>query len=365
MNIHTNLDHRKFAELRATIGDSIAAARIFSLVEEAGCETVVVDKAPDEGEYTAEREAFFKNVFSIDNEAQPERWHFFSGAIQALVDISDRDERYLGYCDIRPTSGRSISGALIDCRVFVKTNRDYLFLTCQRTFDVPFGDGCVLQVRAFPYMQQDGTVVRCAQAALASIARFYDLQLNGPDFTKVGARIATGARAIPSRGLDARQIGLGIAEMEREPVVYDYSLLGPEHKEFAHCEQIIYRYVASGIPVLIGIDAGSELHALVVIGHTFTPDSWLAHTRTSYYNRPKTGWTYHCSTNWVERFVVQDDNLGPYMLLHPISFSTLHVDWYWCRFPGASSCYPKKRSLSRGISSVLGCITSATRWMDS
>jgi hypothetical protein len=199
--------------------------------------------------------------------------------------------------------------------VFVKSNKDFLFLICQRSFDVPFGDGKTLRVRAFPYLQQDGAIVRCAQAALASIARFYGTDLTGPDFTKIGAEFPSGARAIPSPGLIPQQMGMGLQQMHFEPMIYEFSSVPPQYKEVVHCEQIIYRYVESGIPVLIGVDAGRQLHALVVIGHTFTPDSWLAHTRTAYYERPKTGFgAYHCSTTWIERFVVQDDNLGPYML---------------------------------------------------
>lgn len=326
MELLTNLDPRRFAELRGRFDPGVALARVFSLVEAADCRTVVIEEDPEEQEYKAELQAFYSKVFSQSQADRPKRLHFFEDVINRIEDIKDQDSRYLGYCDVRPTPGNTISGALIDTRVFVKSNRDYLFLICQRDFSVRFDAERSLHVRAFPYMQQDGNVVRCAQAALASIARFHDKTQTGPEFTTIGSRIPTGARAIPSGGLEARQIGLAISEMNFEPVLYDFSFTPAEAKEVLHCEQIIYRYVESGIPVLIGVEAGRELHALVVIGHTFTPDSWLAHTRTSYYNRPKTGWTYHCSTNWVERFVVQDDNLGPYMLA-PADF----IQYFACR----------------------------------
>ncbi|GMU23812.1 MAG: hypothetical protein AMXMBFR13_38900 [Phycisphaerae bacterium] len=314
MDFYSHLDERKFAELLAHLGGGTALGRIFRLVQAAGCRAVVVEPNPTETEYRKEHEVFYSQVMAVDPHAKPIRLHFFEDGPASLAEIAEHDKRYLGWCDIRPAPMGTVSNAFIDTRVFVRTNSDYLFVTCQKQFEVSWPDGRVFAVRAFPYVQQDGAVVRCAQAALTGIAQFYGSELRGPDFTDIGKAYPSGMRAIPSRGLIPPQIGLGIEKIGLEPVIHDYTLVPDEHKEILHCEQVIYRYIESGIPVLIGVDAGREMHALVVIGHTFTPDSWLAHTARLYYERPKSGFSYHCSTTWIERFVVQDDNLGPYML---------------------------------------------------
>lgn len=309
--IHAKSD-QQFIELHEKYGSSIALGRILALVENEKCETIIIEDEPEEKEYKAEYEEFYKTVFAIKDHRSPLRVHFFKEVIESTEDIKNLDKRYLGYCDIRPTKPETISTALIDQSVFVRTNYDYIFLICKKKYEIKFLDK-TLSVEAFPYIQQDGQIIRCAQAALASIALHLGEDKSGPDFTKIASTLPTGYRSIPSQGLTAEQIGFCFKELGKDPLFYDYTF-SQDAEEFQHREQIIYRYLESGIPVLIGIDAGSEMHALVVIGHTFSPDSWLAQTSTSYYQQPKTGWLHHCSTNWIEHFVIQDDNLGPYML---------------------------------------------------
>lgn len=281
------------------------------MVEEVGCGTIFVESAPNETEYKKEYEHFYKNVFGFCGDDKVERLHFFEGELGSISEVEINDKRYLGYCDIRPLKTPTISCALIDKRVFITSNTKYLFLVCKRKFEVSF-DKVKLSVEAFPYVQQDGKVVRCAQAALTTISKFWDKELRGTDFTKITTEFTTGNRSIPSQGMSGQQIGVSLSKLDKDPVLYDFTREKPLQSE----EQIIYRYLESGIPVVIGIVAGAEMHALVVVGHTFTPDSWEAQTITAYYNQPKTGGFYHCCTNWIERFVVQDDNLGPYTLVH-------------------------------------------------
>lgn len=292
-----------------------ALTRILAMIEETGCRAVFVENAPSgETEYAAEYEQFYKTVFSTANNPDVDRLHFFKGDISSEVDVENADARYLGYCDIRPIRSRAISEAIISESVFIKSNSDFLFLVCKTTFEIQFS-GVTLHVTGFPYVQQDGRIIRCAQAALTSIAKFYDEKLTGPSFTKVVEELSKHRRAIPSTGMTGEHIGASWSKLQKDPVLYDYLRVDDKLAASQHREQIIYRYLESGIPVLIGIDAGAEMHALVVIGHTFTPDSWLAQTKTVYYGQDRTGVSYHCCTNWIERFVVQDDNLGPYTLV--------------------------------------------------
>jgi len=313
MKLLNKLSGADFAQLHNNYGNSKAIGRILAMVEESGCETIVIEEDPQEKEYKTEYEKFYNKVFTVNSKCV-ERLHFFEGLIEQLEDIVENDTRYLGYCDIRPLRPPSISGALLDQKIFIKKNNKFLFLVCKRFFDVPF-NGKRLKVEAFPYVQQDGRIIRCAQAALTSISTFYGKEQVGPDFTEIASKIPTGHRAIPSSGMTGQQIGVSLEALGQEAVLYEY--WGDDSKDvpLQHREQIIYRYLESGIPVLVGVVAGSEMHALVIVGHTFTPDSWGAQTQTDYFGHPKTGFIYHCCTNWIERFVVQDDNLGPYTLI--------------------------------------------------
>lgn len=292
---------------------SKAIGRILAMVEESGCTHIVTEENPEEKEFAEEHNRFYKNVFTTTSDSV-DRLHFFTGHIEEISEIEHNDARYLGYCDIRPLRPPSISGALLDQKVFIKKNNNFLFLVCKRSFDIAF-NGKSLKVEAFPYVQQDGRIIRCAQAALTSISTFYENGKTGPDFTEIASEIPTGHRSIPSPGMTGQQIGRSLEAMGQEAVLYEYWSDNSENVPLQHREQIIYRYLESGIPVLVGVVAGTEMHALVIVGHTFTPDSWGAQTRTDYFRHPKTGFIYHCCTNWIERFVVQDDNLGPYTLI--------------------------------------------------
>jgi len=339
MEILSDLSPTAFIRLNNVYGRIPALGRILALVECAECKTIIVEENPQEKEFRAEFESHYKNVLSLEEKKHPKRLHFFKN-IKTLENISDNDPDYLGYCDIRPTTPHTISCALIDHKIFSKPNK-YIYLVCKRNFTVPFGSKN-LSVEAFPYIQQDGSIIRCAQASLASISMYYDKDITGPDFTTISEEaIPTGHRPIPSGGMTSSQIGFGWSKLDKDQVMYSWTSEEDEQRHLQHREQLIYRYLESGIPVLIGINAGRERHALVVIGHTFTPDSWIAQTKTSYYELQKTGFNYHCSTNWVERFIVQDDNLGPYTLVLSEFLGNFGCDMITVGLPKNIFCKPE------------------------
>lgn len=317
-------DQRKFSTLLAEqYGGNRAIANIFSLVQGAGCKTIIKEIAPpDECEYKSEYEVFFKKCLATEDQRSVERLHFFVGEVATVSEVQNADPRYLGYCDVRPIPNRTVSGALVDVKAFHRDNKGFLYVTCQRDFEVQFG-AKKLAVKAFPYTQQDGAVLRCAQASVISIAKFLNKTFTSTDLTKLLQDDAfDGDRILPSGGMTPRQIGICLEALGYSPVFFDASRdIDPTKDEDrsltrVETEQEIYHYIESRIPALIVVRTGRAApHSLVVIGHTFTPDSWLAQSKTSYYGLPKTGDNFHCSTNWVEKFVVMDDNLGPYMLV--------------------------------------------------
>ncbi len=184
-------------------------------------------------------------------------------------------------------------------------------MTCRKTHSIKINES-TFTVDGFPYMQQDGTIVRCAQAALTTIANYYDINKTGPDFTlELHLQSELANRAVPSHGLTSRQIGLGITAMSKHPDLRVFRGETARERLEYRIEELVYNYIESGIPVLLGIHTANEAHAIVVIGHTFTPDSWMTEGEEVYYKFPKSG----SSASWVRRFLVQDDNFGPYTLV--------------------------------------------------
>jgi len=183
-----------------------------------------------------------------------------------------------------------------------------------------------LTVNAYPFLQQDGRAVICAHVALSTIAQYFaedfDLKKTTAPYIAEKAFKFTGeSRRFPSRGLTVEEIGFTLKELGFEPLIYDYKLASPQLKARHHPEQIIYHYLESKIPVIAVIKTVKKTpleepisHAIVVNGHTFSPDAWMSLAAIAYYNDEKTGMLYHCNTNWIEDFLVQDDNFGPYML---------------------------------------------------
>ena len=306
-----NLSPLRSLQLQEEYGGSLAIHRIFAMAVSRGAQTCIVETDPEETEYNKEFDVLFRHITNYRNRPTPTRIHFFKAPIKDEAELNSlKKTGYLGYVDLRPTAPQTSCWALLDKELIVGPSSQYIFLTCHKKYRIKVGSKR-FTIDAFPYMQQDGLAVRCAQAALATISNYLDAKITGPDFTeKVKLHSPSADRAIPSAGLTARQICMGIREMGREPLLFDLSSISIEDRASYSPEQHIYHYVESGIPVLIGIQTAAGNHAVVAAGHTFTPDSWMAESESGYYNFPKDG----ISSNWVRRYVVQDDNFGPYTL---------------------------------------------------
>lgn len=57
-----------------------------------------------------------------------------------------------------------------------------------------------------------------------------------------------------------------------------------------------------------------EGHAVALIGHSFTAHNWWSYALQTYFFQPKEI-KYLPSIHWVDNFIIQDDNFGPYYFL--------------------------------------------------
>jgi hypothetical protein len=327
---------RDFLDIGTQYGSQIEKrrfplTRILSMIEasEHKCKTILVENDYEDDEYVAEYDMFYKQVFFCDPKAKCKKLHFFSSMFtkdefEKAQDktLQESAKSYLGYCTIRPEPYKTISDALVSQKLAIDSATRFVFFTClaHKKFKLC---NVELEVCGFPYLQQDGRIAVCAQAALSIISQYFFLNkkiekaYSAPAVTQTVSRSpnAQGQRHLPSNGLNIIQIRLAMEEMGFNPMAYDFSLTRQEELMLTvHPEQIIYRFIESGIPVIIGINTASQGHALVVVGHTFNPDYWWSQVETLYYGIPKSG-PYHLSTNWIQNFIVQDDNLGPYLFV--------------------------------------------------
>lgn len=306
-----SLSHRQVIETAEGYGSRQFSAlhRILAMAFANGAKTLVEEESPDEIEYAAEYKALFQYVTSYRDKKTPRRLHLFANDVPNAEALKAAP-RYMGYLDLRPFNEPSICWAVLDIAILCGLDKgvQYLFVTCSKKYSHTVG-GTTFEWRGFPYLQQEGVSVRCAQAALSIMSDYTGTRLPGPHFTGETALDSdTAAREIPSAGLTARQICIGIRGMGWEPLLYDLKDKQPPR---ATLIQLIYPYIESGLPVLMGIRTAAGCHALVAIGHTFTPDSWMSYSEKAYYGQPESG----LSTEWVRRLVIQDDNFGPYTMI--------------------------------------------------
>lgn len=322
-------DLKDFLDISKKYGGGIPLSRILSILSGANskCKTIIIEEEYLDKEYEEEYKVFYYKVFASSPPSKCIRLHFFSSKFSKInsYNIKKNEAKYQGYCTIRPKPLLTISDAFISENIVIDINSRFVFMSCNIEKKVSL-IGIQLKVRGFPFIQQDGRIGVCAQAALKMVADHgFETKIIGnsytaPKITELAKKSPhpNGARHIPSSGLDDFQIQFALEEMGFEPLIYDRSDRSCE-KKIEHPEQIIYRYLESGIPVIVGIQAGDEKHAIVVIGHTFNPDYWFAKAGTIYPDLRTRSLNYQCSTNWIQNFIVQDDNIGPYCFV-PIDF---------------------------------------------
>lgn len=221
-------------------------------------------------------------------------------------------EQYIGNCVLRPRKPASVSYLILPHAISSEHDR---YCLCDTSF-VDKYEKKNITVKAWPFVQQDGLYDRCAHVALYSINQYLSQKKIAKKMTitqiiKEAKKIPTLSREYPSEGLEVIQIKHILKEMGTSPIVYAYP---PREGEFEFPPQrVIYHYIESGLPVLVGVKVGNAGHALVVLGHNFNPDNWWIRAIKEYLGAPPSGVFYHCSTSWIENFIVSDDNLGPYM----------------------------------------------------
>jgi len=271
---------------------------------------------------------FYGNLFKKHNE-RTTRLHFFASKLteKDIQDLGKYQNSYLGFCVLRPLESQRVVDAVIK-PIEDKNYPKRWFLLCKQVFPVEIttNQGIIhkLEVDGFAFIQQDGQLGCCSHVALAMADRFLikaekpkrkhkpnDPYLVG-DIVESVSSVSEVQRLIPTEGLRPMQISEALKKMGYSPLVYEY---GQDKERPIPPERVIYHYLESKIPIIVGIPTATGKHALTVIGHSFEPDLWWALAEKPYYNSRPSGVDHHCSTTWLQNFIVHDDNFGPYLTI--------------------------------------------------
>lgn len=237
------------------------------------------------------------------------RIHFFTDKIDMNDFVKDSEgkikDKYLGYVVIRPAKSKAPTTI---GKTFIKppdTSSDDYYL-CGGIAEVNVS-GVPLEVISCPFIQQDQLVSACATASLWIMTQALSMKFGGPTATTTKltelatARRLQGGRPFPSAGLDLEQMSWCLLNLGYSPVVFE---VGERIKKASVAKRIIYTYIESNIPVMVGVLIDGGKHAITVVGHGYKKNTKPLKILKDI--------SYYPSSEWVPYFIIQDDQRGPY-----------------------------------------------------
>jgi hypothetical protein len=312
---------------KETAGDNQPLFHILELVHRAGAKYCILWNDDSNSEWQAEHSELYSKIYPhVANKVL--RLDFFSA--QSYLDSNCK---YYGYVALRPGPLKTVVESVISPPTI--SNH---YLLCGSNYETSYPDqqgNLVKNViqNACPFVQQDGVIGICAHASIRMLSMILSKRYSKcKSMTikeinqKVSAMPLFEGSHLPSTGLASFEIVNAIEGMGATAVLYLFER-GKERTKGLPIERVIYPYVESGIPVIVGIGTESAGHAVLVVGHTFDQDSWWQHAEAEYYPSLGSGASWIPSYLWTPEFIIQDDNFGPYMSSPRtlLGLSTLHV----------------------------------------
>lgn len=274
----------------------------------------------------------------IINEQLPEkaiRIDFFSAGTNfdnANPKINDlKDENYLGFCVLIPQycnlNTFRVARALVKIfpnmknhLIYKEFSEDVILKTQDNNLTIK-----TFVIKAFPFQEQNDYFLSCSHVALSTCRWFMKTEsgpINHSEFKEMAKEHFKKDKFTkkPSlyrkrnRGLNGHQI-LEIAKKFSNPLRYSVETK-PLVKNLI---RLVYRYIRTKIPVLLVFETGNEPHCILIIGYIENNDLCWGILRKYYFNKESTLPAYLSpdsshEVDWVSHFIIQDNNLGPYLL---------------------------------------------------
>lgn len=310
-------------------GDSEALRRLFALACKNHYTNLLRLDCPPCAEWDDEYQAAF-SVLSDKLKGDPYLLLFLHQTVSGGGEKSVQDWANSGkigaYAIVRPEP----LGSVVEAAISVKRSSDEHYLTCEVSLPLPMLKSRQL-IRGLPFMEQDGVVSCCAHASLWMASRLVAARF--PALPNCGVitcgRVAAATvhepavlkRKLPTSGLSLQEILMALEADGYAPLSYEFE----SEEEKGRADQIIYRYIESGIPVILLLALEDTGHSVVVCGHTFDSDAWWPGARQDYFPSLAAEDQWLSSALWSPQYLILDDNYGPALAMSRGSLRTRSV----------------------------------------
>jgi hypothetical protein len=218
-------------------------ATLLDYVEEHEADRVYVESPYVDFDYRAEYSHLYARGFNPPPD-KCERLLFF------------RQGEFLGFCVIRPTYKPVGRTALTPPPSLAP------YVTCRAPHVVrPYG--LHLDVKAWPFISQDGVYGRCAHAAIWAISRYHHLCHNGPKHSLAAIVEAAGTPVVTDK--TSRSTGLYLHEVAAAFAGLGLPTIPYQPGGTLELEATLCRYLNSGLPIALSTPG----HLTVLIGYGY------------------------------------------------------------------------------------------------
>ncbi len=280
-----------------------------------GCRSIIIEKEYVDEYYLDEFSYFYSRSFMSYSD-KCIRLHFFKSVvdISEISNLSEKQEDYLGFSVVRPiltfNTGRTVIKPPL-------SHKDNHYILCKNEHEVNLS-GNYLSALGTTFIQQDTNVNVCAQAAIWMTSQYMHKKYGYTKFSPSQiTELATKDFTLGAirEGLNHYQILSVLKEMGYNHMIH-FKKKVPDELEIPEAEalelknsytlemaRLIYGYVESEIPVILGIEVNGFGHAITVIGHDF-----------HYTGNPDHPSVIDSGSNvgWIQNFYIHDDSKGPY-----------------------------------------------------
>lgn len=310
--------------------------RLATLARKQGAQSIVIESALDRPEVIDEITDLDK-AYGGGGVAEAIAFTFFAEALSAERAQALDPQTLIGQCVLisyRPPQAAAFEHTYIYEAVFATpsmrggTRLLNNFIYTDAEFTVRVHDQ-TLPLTGVYYCQQNGCTSVCAHASIRMVVN--SMRPGKARLTNRAINDALGG--VPSDGLVPSQIktiiesagdlSVDIVNCQNIKAV-DYISILTAAAESGDIALLTFTTGAKGsrqtgvlsgaeVPEAPDDEAGADTHVVVVVGHTLNSDEWHPQALPAYSGLP--GSRYSPSSDWVDHFVIHDDNFGPYFTL--------------------------------------------------
>lgn len=186
------------------------------------------------------------------------------------------------------------------------------------------------------FCQQNTLTSQCAQSALCMVINNMDPTIFEVAFKKITPQSINQEMERINKRLKPSDIAnKGLKTQQIRQYLDNYGLNYKEIRlsDFPNEDynDWIYNYVESKYPVMLVFEALGESHVITILGHTLNPDSWRPEAQHSYSKkiifdeRQQYKLFYNSASQWVDNFIIHDDNFGIYSTMPVDTFKKITI----------------------------------------